>query len=200
MKTLLASHILLVSAIIASPAAGAPLHAQEAGNAASKECQQAATVLRAFDEAVVRSGGRAHEGDGKLKERELAAQQLAQCGPFGGMTAAWTIRTTRTLSDTAVLRSLLAVFGNVRDTAEVAAAMSVAGDPAASVPARIYALRAIWVLHKGNTTPGLSTISCCPGRSSEASGLRRATSACMWSMDIRPGRKALRPRQDSSQI
>ena len=150
MNTRHASQILFVSALSAFAASGTSLRAQKPERTASKECQQAATVLRAFDEAVVRSGGRAVEGDGKMKERDLAADQLTQCGAFGGIAAARTIRETRMLSDTATLRNLVSMFSNFRDTAVMNAAMSVAGDAAASVPARVYALRTIWGLRKGN--------------------------------------------------
>ena len=150
MKTRHASQILFVLAVSAFAASGTSLRAQEPERTASTECRQAATVLRAFDEAVVCGGGRAVEGDGKMKERALAASQLALCGAFGGIAAAQAIRETRMFSDTATLRNLVAKFSNFRDTAVVNAAMSVAGDAAASVPARVYALRTIWVLRKGN--------------------------------------------------
>ena len=114
------------------------------------DCRHSARVVQAYDQAVVRSAGRMTERDGKLQQRNLAAQRLLGCGAFGGLTAAWSIRETRMLADTTTLRKLVAVFGNFRDTAVVNAAMSVASDPAASVPARVYALRTIWVLRKGN--------------------------------------------------
>lgn len=123
--------------------------AQERPQATLQTCRQAATVLRAYDEAALRSGGHAVEGGGKSEERQMAAAQLLRCGAFGGTTAAWTIRQSRMLSDTAVLKKLVGPFRNFRDTAVVSAVMNVADDATASVPARVFALRAIWVLRTG---------------------------------------------------
>lgn len=144
------SMFVLASAMYASLCVTVSADAQGTGQGASHDCQQAANVLRAFDQSVVNSGGHANQGAGKLEQRQLAAERLATCGAVGGLAAAQTIRATRVVTDTATLRVLLAGFTNFRDTAVVSAAMSVAADPAATIPARVYALKTVWNLRKGN--------------------------------------------------
>lgn len=145
--------------------------AQERPQSTEQTCRQAAAVLRAYDEAALQSGGHAVEGGGKSEEREMAAAQLLRCGAFGGTTAAWTIRQSRMLSDTAVIKKLVGLFRNFRDTTVVSAVLNVADDATASIAARVFALRAIWVLRTGRywiaydcSLPGPDSDPTTPGR------------------------------------
>ena len=141
---------LLLAAAAAPLFAFAPgAHAQDTARADFIACRQAADLVRAYDQAVVQSDGHASEGSGKAEQRRIAAARLLSCGGEGGATAAATIRSTRFLTDSAVLNALVGPFGDFRDSAVVDASMSVAADPSASVEACVFALRALWVLRTG---------------------------------------------------
>lgn len=133
---------------LASAIALIPMAAWAQGNRPD-DCEQAATLLRAYDQAAVASGGTASQGEGKKEQRQMAAATLQQCGALGGTAGASTVRATRTLTDTVALEELVGPFRYFRDTAVVNAVSEVARDPAASVEARVFALRAIWVLRTG---------------------------------------------------
>ena len=137
--------------IVMLPAVCVPckVSAQGVGNDSTAACARAVNLVRAYDQSVINSGGHASQGNGKQEQRQLAVAQLLRCGATAGNTAAATIRGTRLLTDTAALVELVGPFGNFLDTAVVGAAMSVAADASASEPARIYALRTMWVLRTG---------------------------------------------------
>ncbi len=136
-------------AIVSGLVIGTAAQAQEGGQPDPNKCRQAAHVLRAYDQAVVRSRGQANQGSGKAEQRQLAAARLLSCGPVGGVEAAFTIRLTRTLSDPTTLEELVGPFRSFRDTAVVNAAVEIATDASASVPARLFALRTMWVIQTG---------------------------------------------------
>jgi hypothetical protein len=123
--------------------------AQRDGDDSTEACDKAAKLVMAYDQSVMHSGGHAAQGNGKQEQRQIAVAQLLGCGATAGKTAAATILGARLLTDTASLVELVGPFGNFLDTAVVSAAMNVAADPSASVPARIYALRTMWVLRTG---------------------------------------------------
>lgn len=74
---------------------------------------------------------------------------LLLCGARGGVTAASIIRTLRASPDTILLERFVGGFAAFRDSAVFNAALEVAGDRAASTPARIHAFRALFVLRTG---------------------------------------------------
>lgn len=157
-KTILAARILMTSrsfvliittAMLPQLCFSSAASAQGVGNDSSAACAKAAQLVRAYDQSAINSGGHANQGNGKQVQRQLAVAQLLSCGAIGGTTAALTILGVRTLTDTAALVELVGPFGNFLDTAVVSAAVNVAADPSASVPARIYALRTMWVLRTG---------------------------------------------------
>ena len=121
----------------------------QAAAADSARCAQAANLVRAYAQAMIESGGHAVEGGGKSEQRQLAAAQLPTCGAEGGTTAAATIRSARFLTDTTALNELVGPFDDFRDTAVVNASMSVAADLSASIEARVFALRTLWVVRTG---------------------------------------------------
>ena len=156
------------------------------------DCRHAAQVVRAYDQAAVRNGGHASQGSGKAEQRQLAVAQLLSCGALGGIEAAATIRSTRKFADPVLLDELVGPFRNFRDTAVVSAVMSVASDAFASVPARIFALRTMWVLQTGKfwvgyeeliprrESPNEALITTC-GR-----GLRVADGKPSWNVGVAP--------------
>ncbi|MHB1311828.1 MAG: hypothetical protein ACYC3L_07400 [Gemmatimonadaceae bacterium] len=184
--------VMSVIAVLLGLTGTAPARAQELGGDAAKRCSQAAQVLRAYDEAVVRSGGHANEGGGKAEQRQLAVAQLLSCGALGGAEAASTIRLTRALADPAMLNVLVGPFDNFRDTAVVSAVMTVAADASASVPARVFALRSMWVLQTGKFWVGYEELiprRASPGDASVATcgrGLRVAEAKPTWSIGAEP--------------
>ncbi len=141
----------IVIAVAVIPNLSHPSNAsgQGVGNDSTAACQKAAKLVRAYDQSAINSGGHAAQGNGKQEQRQLAVAELLSCGALGGSTAASTVLGARSLTDTATLVELVGPFGNFLDSAVVSAAMSVAADPSASVPARIYALRTMWVLRTG---------------------------------------------------
>lgn len=140
---------LLIVAACATMLGSATAAQAQAAAADSVRCAQAANLVRAYDQAMVESGGHAVEGGDKREQRQLAAAQLLACGAEGGTTAAATIRSARFLSDTAALNELVGPFAAFRDTAVVNASMSVAADRSASIEARVFALRTLWVVRTG---------------------------------------------------
>lgn len=141
--------LLGVAVVLAAFTGGPSARAQGTDSTDATKCRQAAQLVRAYDQAIVRSGGQASQGQGKAEERQIAAARLLRCGAFGGIEAAATIRVTRALTDPAMLNELVGGFGSFRDTAVVNAAMEVAADASASVPARVFALRTMWVVQTG---------------------------------------------------
>jgi hypothetical protein len=137
------SLILWALAALTSSSAGAQ------SDQTADDCSRAATLVRAYDEAAVNAGGHADQGQGKMEQRQIAAARMLSCGALGGVTAASTIRATRSLTDTTALEELVGPFRYFRDTAVVNAVVGVATDPAASVEARVFAIRAMWVLRTG---------------------------------------------------
>ena len=89
--------------------------------------------------------------DGKeLAElRQEARVRLVTCGPIAGEVAARAIRVTRNETDTDVLGAEVSGYANLRDSAVLGAALEVAQDASASVPARLHALRTLWVQDTG---------------------------------------------------
>lgn len=136
-------------AVLALFAVSHPLPAQGNGTSDQPECRQAAQRLHAYDQSVIQSGGHANEGNGKQEQRQIDAARLLTCGAGGGIDAAATITQTRLLTDTSALDELVGPFRNFRDTAVVNAAMAVADDPTAAVPARVFALRTLWIIASG---------------------------------------------------
>jgi hypothetical protein len=122
-------------------------HAQDGGG--PDECARAATLVRAYDQAAINSGGRASQGEGKTEQRQIAVTTLMGCGALGGTAASSTILATRMLTDTSVLEELVGPFRYFRDTAVVNAISTVASDASSSVEALVFALRAVWVLRTG---------------------------------------------------
>ena len=80
---------------------------------------------------------------------DIAAARLLACGTVGTNAVARVIRITRTLTDVPALEAAVGGYRNLRDTAVFRAALDVAGDRSASAPARVYALRNLWVLRTG---------------------------------------------------
>jgi len=138
-----------VAATIALLGGSTPARAEGAGNGPAAECRQAANRLRAYDQSAVNSGGHAAQGNGKAEERQIAAARLLTCGEMGGEEAATTLSATRFLTDPGALEELVGPFRYFRDAAVFGAAMDVADDRTASVPARVLALRTLWVLRSG---------------------------------------------------
>ena len=178
--------------VLAGFAGITPARAQGLDQTDTVICSQAAQVLRAYDEAAVRSGGHASQGSGKVEQRQLAVAQLLNCGALGGLEAASTIRSTRKLTDSALLYELVGPFRNFRDTAVVNAVMTVAADASASVPARVFALRTMWVLQTGKFWMGYEELI--PRRESPneapvttcGRGLRVADGKPHWNIGVAP--------------
>lgn len=145
-----ASRVLLGMCLVTLPTPRAAiLFAQTSRVEDAARCTQAATLVRAFDESVVRSGSLANQGTGKLEERGEAVATLLRCGATGGRAAAATIRLTRHMMDREVILTLTSSYRTFRDTAVIAAATEVASDAAASTVARVVALRTMWLVQTG---------------------------------------------------
>lgn len=74
---------------------------------------------------------------------EWALSIIKRCGDDGAMALASAVRTLRTSTDTATLDYMRYQTGSFRDAEVFAALLDVAGDQAASVPARVYAILAL---------------------------------------------------------
>lgn len=144
----------LASIMVSGPLAGIVM-AQEARSADEQSCAKAATIVRAFDQAIVRSGSLASEGPGKLEERSYAVARLLGCGAIGGHAGAESIRTTRHLTDRDAIVALTSPYRTFRDTAVIAAAVEVATDATATPVARIVALRTMWLVQTGKAWYGI---------------------------------------------
>lgn len=114
-----------------------------------QDCRQAAAQIRAFDQALVRSGGQATEGEGKRRERDSALRTLLQCEGSMASVAAASIRETRFLSLPTQLSDVVGPYAIVLDSAVIAAAIEVSRDRLAAVPARVFAVRTLFVLQTG---------------------------------------------------
>ena len=111
------------------------------------KCREAVSYLRQTTHAEDFSG----EAAANLAEkRQNARAQLISCGSVASEYAAAVISETRSLVDTAVLRTELSDFATYRDASVFAAALEVASDRTASVPARSYALRTLSMLGTGS--------------------------------------------------
>lgn len=73
---------------------------------------------------------------------EWALSIITSCGNDGATALAEAIRAMRISTDTATLEYMRYQAGSFRDANVFAAVLEVAGDPGASVPARVYALLA----------------------------------------------------------
>lgn len=122
-----------------------PLLAQR--DAADPRCRDAVSYLRETTHAEDLAADAAVN---VAEKRQQARAQLVSCGSVASEYAASVISETRSLVDTTLLRTELSSFGEIRDASVFAAALEVAGDRAASVPARMYALRTLLVLSTGS--------------------------------------------------
>lgn len=184
--------LLGVALVLASVSRGTDILAQDISEAKAQECQKAAQVVWAFDQAAVRSGGVASQGSGKLEERSLAVGTLLGCGALGGRAAAATIRLTRTLSFSGGLTALVLPFRSFRDTAVISAALEVATDASASGDARVAALHTMWIVQTGKFWLGYDEMVPRPKSVDEwqlprcGQGVQVAESAPYWEIGAEP--------------
>jgi hypothetical protein len=136
---------LLLSLTGASSAEGQ--RTQSATSAAAAKCQLAARFLELTAQAPTLKDPEAIRLLAEL--RDVATTRLLACGTLGTNAAARVIRVTRTLTDVPALEAAVGGYLNLRDTAVFHAALDVAGDRSASAPARVFALRTLWVLRTG---------------------------------------------------
>lgn len=124
---------------------------QDRGNGQpdAEACRKAAKIVADDDTARGRSGEHRQDERYNAEARQVAAVRLLTCGASGGTAAAATILFTTALTDTTALEEAVGPYRNLRDTAVFNASMTVAGDPSASVQARIFAIRTLWVLRTG---------------------------------------------------
>jgi hypothetical protein len=177
------------------------------------DCDRVASRLRSADQAIIRSGVRLISGHA-YNDREDARVKILSCRGIGGVTAAATIRESRFLTDTAVLEQLVGTYRMYRDTAVVNAVVEVAADTTASIPARIFALRSIWILRTGNYWFGYDVMTRTdPSSPTEikntcGSGIRVTDATAFWyegvlpTTGFEPGLKAVAERlmKDGSQL
>jgi hypothetical protein len=91
------------------------------------------------------------ESGQSVPDTKWAISIIPTCREEGGAAAlASAIRRLRTSTDTATLHLLRRQAGSFRDADVFAALTEVAGDPAASAPARVYALLAIGKIFRPN--------------------------------------------------
>jgi hypothetical protein len=72
-----------------------------------------------------------------------ALQQIASCGPAGGVALANAIRRTRDSGDAPTLDAISEAARTFRDGEVFAAAVEVAADRTATIPARVFAFRTL---------------------------------------------------------
>jgi hypothetical protein len=140
---------LALAALLALAAGSRSLPAQARLMHDDPRCSRAAERVRAYDSSVVHGGGSAYRTTSVREEHQFDAARLLACGAAGGRAAAAAISDTRLLTETSALDERVGPFRNFRDTAVVNAAMRVVSDATAAVPARVFALRTLWIIDSG---------------------------------------------------
>ena len=108
---------------------------QRSKDDARKACDKAADIIE--------------KGDPKHKEVQ-ALRDLLQCGSGGATTTARALADSRTEQDRMALGDFYAVANQWRDADVMNAAVQVARDATATVPARVFAIRhLLWLLTPG---------------------------------------------------
>jgi hypothetical protein len=184
----------IILAIAVIPALGVPVvaFAQQSTADSISACERAAKLMQTYDQSVIKAGRLAARGNAKQEQRQYAVARLLGCGAIAGTMGASTIRQSRALADTAALMELESPFSNLIDSAVVSAAEDVAADPSASEPARIAALRTMWVLASGKYWVGYDRLL--PTRASTAAnpaalcgdGLRLTDATPYWIGGAKP--------------
>lgn len=126
----------------------------ERARQASENCDWANRALRTLTPAGRVGSGAGNGAALSASEVHVALGVLVTCGAEGGRTAAMMARTLRASTDTAILKTFVGMLANFRDAAVLDAALEIARDRTASIPARVYAFRTLFVLRSGKTWAG----------------------------------------------
>jgi hypothetical protein len=107
------------------------------------------------------------------------ALEYAQfCGQAGAEVTALAVGDSRLENDTLVLDNLYTVVDAWRDAGIMTAALGVAGDPAATAPSRVYAVRHLLVLVRANAAYSYGRLVAGPRMFTAANGEQAPMPGC----------------------